>query len=795
MLSNYLKIAARNLFKHKLFSVINISGMAVSLAACLLIALFAWDELEYDNYHPDGDRTFRMYNIVDHAGVKTYLPILPFPFASYLQKDFPEVESTLRFYHNYGQQLFEHNGTRIMETNGLVAEPTVFDMLSINVVEGDAATALTKPDAIALSSSLAKKYFGTQSAIGKTIKVDKEELSVSAVFADLPTHSHLSVNYITSGSSSWAKNFENNWQRQEWFTYLKLKPGTDAVAFDQKLKPFVEKYAYPAIAEKGFTYVPHIQNIKDIHLNSTNFQWDIAQRGDAQSVYILIGSGLMILLIACLNFINLSTARAIKRMKEVGVRKVTGALRNQLVFQFMIESILITTLGMLLAVVLAEVALPFANAVVEKQMHLPYEILYVLYAAAFCIVLGIGAGSYPAFKLSSFRPAVALATRNGSGGGLGTFRQSLVVFQFMLSFFLLVASWIVLSQNDLITNKDLGFDKEQILVVPLTGPQLKHVEATKAKYKDNPNVTDVTIGFGLPGDIIAGDEVIEPTTHTTFSANLFCVDHDYIKTMGMTIVAGRAFSHDFPSDSSDAFVLNETAARSFGLGSPEEAVGKQLDWNRWDQKGIKHGKVIGVVRDFHFKSLRDKVAPIVMQIFPSNWKLAARISGENINETIAHFKRTYESLDPEWTFSYSFLDQNFDAMYKSEQRLAKMFAAFTYLGTLIACLGLFGLVEHSVNQRAREISIRKVFGASVNSLLILLTSRYFVLVTIAFVVIIPLSYYAANEWLNNFAYRIDISPWMYLKACATVLAITIVTVSYQSLKAAWANPAKILRSE
>ncbi len=795
MLSNYIKIAVRNLFKNRLFSVINISGMAISLAACLLIALLAWDELSYDDYHPDGDRTFRVYNIVDHAGVKSYRPIVPYPFAIFIQKDFPEVESTMRFLAN-GEQLFEHNDKRIKEGHSIAAESNVFDMLSISLIEGNAATALTKPDAVALSETLAKKYFGSEPAVGRSINIDKDAHEITAVFADLPSHSHLKLNYITSHASvSWAKNFENNWQRQEWYTYVKLKPGADPVAFESKLKPLVEKYAYPSIEEKGFTYLPRIQNIHDIHLHSSNFEWEIVQRGDAQSLYILLGSAIMILVIACLNFINLSTARAVKRIKEVGVRKVTGALRSQLIFQFITESILITMFGMLLAIVLTEVTLPATNAIVEKQLNLPYDITLVICALAFCLVLGVAAGSYPAFKLSSFRPAIALAGKNGSVGGLGRFRLSLVAFQFMLSFFLITASWIVLSQNELISNKNLGFNKEQVIVVPLTGPQLKHVEVTKAKYKANPNVLNATIGFGLPGDVIAGDEIIEPTTNSHLSTSLLCVDHDYIKTMGMTVIAGRDFSLEHPTDSADAFILNETAAKTFGLGTPEEAVGKRLDWNRWDKNGVKHGKVIGVVRDFHFRSLRDKVSPTVLQIFPANWKLAARLRPGDLSETIEHFRRTYESLDPEWVFSYSFLDENFDAMYKSEQRLGKIFSAFTYLGILIACLGLFGLVEYSVNQRAREISIRKVFGASVNSLLVLLTRKYFVLVMIAFVVVIPLSYYATNQWLNNFAYRIDVTAWIYVKACAIVLAITIVTVSFQSLKAAWANPARVLRSE
>jgi putative ABC transport system permease protein len=366
----------------------------------------------------------------------------------------------------------------------------------------------------------------------------------------------------------------------------------------------------------------------------------------------------------------------------------------------------------------------------------------------------------------------------------------------MFSFFLITSAMIVVSQRDLLLNKDLGFDKEQLVMIPLRNAQLKNQESTKSEFSNHPNVVSSTIGFGVPGDIAAGDGVIDPVTKRNLPTTLYCVDYDYIKTMGMHIIAGRDFSRDFPSDETKGFILNETALKVFGFGSPEKAIGHGLDWKQWGNDSLKRGVVIGVVQDFHFKSLREKLTPVVMQIYPSaSWKIVLRIKPDNMPATLAHLKSTYERLDPEWAFTYKFADENFDEMYRSEEKLSALFTIFTGLAIAVACLGLFGLVEYSVHQRTKEISIRKVFGASVNSLLVLLTRKYFGLVLMAFAVVIPLSYYAAQQWLANFAYHINVSPWMYLKAGGLILLITIFTVSFQSIKAAWSNPIESLRTE
>jgi putative ABC transport system permease protein len=797
MFINYLLIAFRNLAKYKVFSIINISGMALSLASCMLIALFVTEELSFDQHHPDADRTYRVYNTVTQENAERNLPITPYPYASYMQKDFPEIESTLRILDTYETQLFQLGDKKTKEAHGLIGESGIFDMLSLQVIAGEPDSALTRPGTVVLSQTLAKKYFNDLNPIGKSIKIDNLDREITAVFADAPEHMHLKISYVTSlSSTNWHKRAENNFVRQQFFTYLKLRPGTDPKDLEEKLVGFIDKYATPQIKDAGTAYVAHLQNIRDIHLYSSSFEWEVAQRGDAQSVYILMATAITILIIACLNFINLSTARAVKRMKEVGIRKTTGAMRGQLIFQFLSESILFTFLGLVLAVVVAELALPSLNAVVEKNLSISYNPLYIIGALGFCAFIGALAGGYPAIYLSGFRPAAVLAKRREKPGGSGVFRQSLVVVQFMLSFFLIAASLIILSQNELIKTKDLGFQREHIVMIPLRPPHMSNLELTKQRAKANPNVVNATIAFGLPGDIVAGDGVKDPVTGKEWLSSMFCVDFDYITTLDMKIIAGRGFSRDFPSDSTDGFVVNETFLSTYGLGTPDEAVGKKLDWNRWDGRGLKHGKIIGVVKDFHFKSLRDKLTPIVMNIWPdATWKLVVKINAQDVPGTIAHLKNVYESMDPDWVFSYSFMDQQLDEMYKSEQRLGKLFVIFTYLAIAVACLGLFGLVEYSVNQRSKEISIRKVFGASLSSLLFLLTRKYFLMLAISILIVAPIVWYSAEKWLSRFAYQIDLEPMLFIKSAAVILLITAITVSFQSIRAGLANPIRNLRND
>jgi putative ABC transport system permease protein len=800
MLFNYFKIALRNLLKNKLFSLINILGMSISLASVFVITLFIHDEFLFDKHIVDADRKFRLYNYrVTDAGEAGNLAIVPYPMADFLKKDFPEIESTLRILDTYGTTLFELGDKKIEESNGIYADANIGDMLSFNFLHGDPATALEKPNTVVLTQTLAQKYFGAENPVGKPIKISKSDYTVTGVIADPPKHFHLKISHIfslTSVTQNWAPYRFENWINQQYVTYLTLKPGTDVAAFEAKLPGFVEKYAYPKTKPDGFIYTPHMQAITDVHLHSSDFQWEIAQRGNAQTVYILMITAGLILIIAILNFINLSTARSIKRMKEVGVRKVVGAFRIQLIFQFVTESVIITLISLVIAIALTEITLPFLNTFTEKTISDPFNLITLAILLAGSIMLGFMAGSYPAFHLSKFKPALILSHQKHGSGSVEFFRKSLVVVQFAFSFFLIISAFIVIGQNDLIRNKDMGFNKEQLIVLKMTRQQLRSAEAIKNQFSNHPNIISSSLSFGLPGDIIAGDGVVDAASGKHWGASMLMIDPDYIQTMGMKVIAGSGFNRDSPFGIQKGFILNETAVTSFGYNTPEEAIGKKLNWSIWGSDSLKKGEVIGVVQDFNFRSVREKVAPVVMHVEPNYfWTMTLRIKPEGMQETIAHLKTTWQKTESEWPFQYSFLDKNFDDMYRNEEKLSTLLTGFTGFAIFISCLGLFGLVEYSVNQRAKEISIRKIFGAGIPSLLLLLTRHYFLLIIIAFILVIPVSYYTSSQWLQNFAYRVEITPLIFVKAGALIMLITVATVIVQSMKAATSNPAKVLKNE
>lgn len=802
MFSNYFKIAFRNLMKNRLFSIINILGMSISLTSVFTIALFISDELKFDEHVADADRKFRFYNSrVADNGETGNLAVLPYPLATYLQKDLPEVESTLRIMSTFGDNLFEANGKQVQQSDGVFAEAEITEMLSLHFLEGDAATALNDPNFVVLSESTAKKYFGNESALGKAIKISKSDYTISGIIQDLPATSHLKLDYILSFPTltrNWAPVRYENWVNQQYITYVKLKTGTDVTAFEKKVNALIDKHADPQTKPQGFLHEPHLQNVQDIHLQSADFQWDIAIVGNGQTVYILSITAILVLVIASLNFINLSTARSIKRMKEVGVRKVVGAVRSQLIFQFITESIIITGIALLIAITVTKAILPFINAFAEKAIPDPFNVLNIAVLLLGAIALGFLAGCYPALHLSRFRPALILSHKGGQGGSgaVESFRKALVVVQFAFSFFLIISAMIVLSQNDYLKNKNLGFNKEQLLVLKLSSAQRTNIQALKNEYANHSNIISSTLSYGLPGDIVAGDGVTDPTTGKAWGASMIIADHDYINTFGMEVVAGRNFSIDAPSDRSSAFILNEEAVKAYGFGNPSEALGRKVDWQIWGTDSVKHGQIIGVVKDFHIRNFREKIAPLVMHIEPRYFfTLTLKIKPDRIAESIAHLESVWKKADQEWPFNYQFVDESFDRMYKNEEKLSTLLSAFTILAILIACMGLFGLVEYSVNQRSKEISIRKIFGAEIASLLVLLTKQYFILIAIAFIIVIPISYYASQQWLQEFVYHIEIDPFIFLKAALIVVAITIATVLSQSLRAAASNPAKILRTE
>ncbi|MBS9525753.1 ABC transporter permease [Litoribacter alkaliphilus] len=796
MFKNYLLIAFRNLVKYKSFSAINILGMGISLASVILISLYIWDEWQFDRYHPEGERVFRIYSIMSSPeSGERYAAMVQPALATKLQEEFPEVEQTARILGTISEKQVQLEEKLFSETRGAHGEGQLFDIMAISILDGDPNQILTKPNAVAISESLAGKYFGSDNPIGQTLKIDGTDHEVTHVYANFPSHSHLQLDFLISMESlTWLPERIDSWTWHQMYTYFKLREGTDSRDLEKKVQAYAEKESAPFNSDSGFKSVPYFQNLHDIHLKSSNFQYDLAIIGNKDTVHILMVAAGMILLISCFNFINLSTARAVKRMKEVGVRKVIGAQKSNLQIQFLLESYAFTFFGLMLAILLASLSIPLLADLTGKELSLPLSMASVILLIATLLVLGILAGAYPAFLLSSFKPITVISGAKEMQGGHGTFRKAMVILQFVLSFFLIIGAWIVVEQNNLLKNKDMGFDKDTLMSVYGRGVKASQLESIKTEILNRTGIKHATWSYGIPGDIFAQDGVINPTTGERMSTIMFVVDYDYIQTFGMELLAGRDFSRDYGTDPQKAFILNETATKNFGFGTPEDALGKNLYWDMWTADSVKQGEVIGVVKDFHANSLKEAITPLVMHIQSEiYYTLTMRLDKNMATAQISEVEKIFNDQVPGQLFSYSFVDDNFNKMYRSEQNLSILLNIFAGLTILVACMGLFGLVEYHVHQRAKEISIRKVFGARTDSILLVLTKQYFVMIMIAFAIAVPLVWYTSGGWLANFAYRIEITPFLFLKAALLVGLITLITVSYQSIKAALGNPAEILK--
>jgi putative ABC transport system permease protein len=801
MLQNYIKIGFRNLLKNKLFSLINICGMAISIASFLIIALYIYDELQYDKHIKDAHLKFRVFNeLHSDDGRMRKLAMVPPMIAPTLEAEYPEVEAFARIMNFNSPVLLEVGDKNFSEGKGGYADPYILQIFNLRLIEGTIATAL-KDKTVAINRTLKEKYFGNKPALGEVIEIFDENFKVSAVFDDFPPHSHLQMNYFL-GMEYFTELVPDRMQRWTWsqfHTYIKLKEGADPAMLEKKLPEFAERNAWPHTKPGGSYYIPHLMPVQDIHLQASDHQYDIAVRGNAQTVYILFAAALFILVIAILNFVNLSTARAVNRVKEVGVRKVVGAFRTQVIYQFISESVFIALIALLIGGVVAEVVLPFLNSFTEKNIPTGIFLnpLLIIMLLSFGVFLGIAAGAYPAFYISSYKPAHILSNKQTGKSGNLSFRKVLVVLQFVLSFFLIMASLVISSQHTFMRTADMGFDKDNILVVQLRGDMGQNLETTKQEFSNHPNIESATLGYGLPGEAFAGDGIKDKLTNKDWPISMLTVDHDYVKTLGLKIIAGRDFSKEFPSDEKHAFILSETAAKMLGHLDPEEALNHELSWNRWDAPdSLKEGKVVGVVKDIHLNSLHESISPVVLHIFPFAYQsLSLRIKDKNLPETIAHLEKTWKKFNSEWPFEYRFLDDNFDRLYKAEEKLALLFSYFTGFTIFVACLGLFGLVVYTTTQRYKEISIRKVLGAGETSLVVQLARNYMLLIIIAFFIAIPLSYYAASRWLERFVYHIEITPMLFVKAGLLIIGIALLTVGIQSLKAARANPVNALKEQ
>ncbi|MDB5251148.1 MAG: FtsX-like permease family protein [Flaviaesturariibacter sp.] len=804
MFRNYLKTAVRNLLRYKGFAFVNIASLTIGLVGCLSIGLFVWDEMKYDRGIAGGDTVYRIYNErYNDEGTVRHAPVPP-AYTSFLKQQYPEVDTTFRILMSNDQFLVEVGEKRANEAGGIFADPGMFAVLPLSLRQGDPATALTAPSSIVLTRELAEKYFGSVNPVGKTVKIDKSDFLVTGVLATLPTHFHLHFNYIMSLSSAGIPEERmQKWTWSQFYSYVKLKPGASARSLQDKLQAHVRKEIYPTLKD-GSTFLPFFQPLRDIHLNSADFVYDNAVRGNATYVKGLTIIALFVLLIACFNFINLATARSFRRAREIGVRKVIGADRKQIVVQFIAETALLALFAAVLAIGLCFGVLPSLNAFTGKAI--PFQVLasplFLLLVLAGSAFIGVLAGIYPAFVLSGFQPIKVLKSAKATGtGGTGWLRQALVVVQFSLSALLIISSTIVYRQIRFLNDRNLGFDKAQVLTFPVKGDVATKTETFKAELRRAPGVLSVTSGYGLPGDMFATDNVTVPGANgdKEYSSTLFLGDYDYLKTIGLRLVAGRDFSRDLPTDTSEAFIINETAVKEFGFGSPEKALGQRLNWHKWTQdtvNAIKKGRVIGVVQDFHYKSLHEKVAASVIHIYPQElYKVAVKLRSSETKKTIAYVGGLWNRFAPGYPLEYSFLDESYGKMYQSEEKLGSLLWVFTLMAVIVGCMGLFALAAFSAEQRTKEIGIRKVLGASVLTIMGLMSRSFVKLVLIAALVAFPIAWWAMHNWLSDFPYRVAISWWIFAVATLAAVMVAFLTVSFQAVKVATANPVKSLRTE
>jgi len=805
MFKNYLKIALRNLWRYKENTAINLMGLTVGLVGFLLIGLFVLDEWKFDQYHPNKDRIYRVISQHTSGEGESRLASGSPAIGPTFKKDFPEVEATLRLFQIRQKILFANEEDSYLEDNGFFAEESIFELFHLPLAHGDPATALEKPNTVVLSSALAQKYFGKENPLGKTIQVNNNELSVTGVLEPLSPHFHLKFDFLFSFEDLLADVSQEriqSWVWQDFFTYVQLGERSSKEQFEAKLPAFIEEYAHPSTKELGFHYYLHLQPLTDVHLHSVNLRNDKIVAGNHRYVTGLAFVGFFLLFIACINFINLTTAKAIRRSKEVGIRKTAGARRGQLAMQFFSEAILVVVLAMLLAANLTRLALPYLNDFAGKHISFPiYTNIQVIgFLLGLCLITGLLAGAYPALILSSFRPLQALKNMKfHPGGGQELLRKSLIVVQFTVSTLLIICVLIVFKQVQFLSQQDLGFAKEQLIHFPMRGSLFSKHDVVRQEFSSIPGVVSTSIGFGIPGDIVSGDNVIVPgEDRRTLPARIFTIDHDYIKTMGMELVAGRDFNRDIRTDADEGFIINETAVQTLGIAdSPQEAIGKPLEWEMWVQGDtIKRGRVIGVVKDFHYNSFHQAVQTSVLHIFPgAYWKVALRLDSENIEETLAAIEENWDAFETGYPIDYQFVDASFGAMYVAEQKLSRIFWVFTLLAIFIACMGAFGLATYAAERRQKEIGIRKVLGASVEGIVGLLSKDFLQLVFIALLIATPIAWYFMDQWLADFAYRINIQWWVFALAGVLALSIAFLSVSAQSIRAALANPVHALRDE
>ncbi|MTI88451.1 MAG: FtsX-like permease family protein [Balneolaceae bacterium] len=807
MLKHILLVIYRNIKRFKSYSFINIFGLALGMAVSILILLYIQDELSYDRYHDNSDRIYRVSREWINQDGKTNLHLghtAP-PFAPLLEEDFEPVKEAVRFLQI--SPLVKYEGKTFVENRFFFADADLFKVFSWEMLQGDPATALTYPDGVVLTRSTAKKYFGDTDPMGKPIDVEIDgmplQFQVKGVMEDIPENSHFQFDFLASmepvvqfygGQEQFMSSFGSN----NFATYLLLPEDYNPDLLQAQLPNFIDKHMAPNQdgSPASTSTQLNLWPLTDIHLYS-QLDSEVEANGNIEYVYIYTAIAIFILLIACINFMNLSTARSARRAIEVGLRKVIGADRRSLINQFVGESVFLSFIAMMVAIILAELSLPYFNSFIGKELSLNLLENYTHLIGLLGIIAFVGliAGSYPAFFLSGFQPSKVLKGTFKIAGAHQKFRSVLVVSQFTISVALIASMGIVYNQLEFMQNKDLGFDKENIAVLPVSNQIVSNFTEYRQQLLQHSGIINVAEASRVPsGRLLDAQGTTaevngELQTINTRVADIH-VSHNYLETFGISLIAGRDFDYNLASDSTEAFILNESAVKAIGWESPEQALDKQFHY------GGRRGHIIGVVRDFNFESLHQNIAPIVFLIPDTRIRnVAVKFKDTHRAEVLSFLEEKWTFWRPDYPFTYYFIEDNFEEQYASEQRLGQIFGAFAILAIIIASLGLFGLASFTAQQRIKEIGIRKTLGATISQIVVLISKRFTLLVLLSITLAIPIAWYAMDQWLGGFAYRIDVPLITFIWAGTAALAIAWITVSYQSIKAAMVNPVDSLRSE
>jgi len=801
MLRNYWKVAVRNLLKNKFYSLLNIFGLAIGIACCILIFIYVNDELGFDRFHSKADRTYRLNEFILTEGSGERSSSLPFPTGPVMFEEFPNyIETQTRLFNFQSPTLALANLENEKEFNErriFLVDSTFFDVFDFNLIRGDLATALDEPRSIILTESSARKYFDEENPIGKMLRFQgTQDLMVTGIVEDAPQNGHFQFDFLISISS--VKDFFRGQLPQSWYwnpcwTYVVLHESSNPADLEMLLPDFIQKF-FPDFIKDDVTMA--LQPLTDIHLKS-NLEFEIQANSNEDNVYLFIVIAVFVLLIASINFMNLSTARSIKRAREVGMRKTLGSMKVQLIFQFIMESMLITMISILVSMVIVYLTIPWFNILTEKSIPLAAILSSEILSGLGIVVLlvGVGSGFYPALVLSSFNPIKVLKGNKIEGGGLNL-RKLLVILQFTISIIMIIGTVIAIQQLDFLRKSDTGFNSEQVILVPVTRSSIANKFKTyKNEVKRHSGVLEVTALEEILGAKHQGGNYTFEGMDASKLFSRLTIRHDFLKTFGIEMIAGRPYSEDRIGEDTSSVIVNESMARKMGW-TAEETIGKSF------RGGRSRGEIIGVVKDFNFASKHNPISPIVLDLDtrPGAFNLflkymAVRVDADNFQETIGVLESTWKEMVPERPFEFFFLDDELNNLYKAEEKLGKVAGIFSGLTIFVACLGLLGLASFMAEQRKKEIGIRKVMGGSISEIVMLLSGGFSKLVLVSLILAGPIAWYSIDYWLQNFAYHIDINLWVFLLVGLGTLIFTLATISYQSIKAASMNPIDSLKYE